>query len=216
MSTLMRAPRECGSWFWDLDEVVGPGLEPALATAAQMAEILSKHGLLTPHKLTCDWYVLDVGSIGITTTLMLANPASGPGPSLPERIRQSRPQGFPAAEVADIHMVGSGTWIDAHGNQHIEPQLVDLSVSLTPIGLSAELSVFHDIWGWFDFAGRPHPEVHEQNAPRLAAALTDLNSMLGVNAEPGEATYFGISGDLGVETPDALEDGSGPDVTDRL
>ncbi|MEU9099793.1 hypothetical protein [Streptomyces sp. NPDC048361] len=78
------------------------------------------------------------------------------------------------------------------------------------------MTVFHDIWGWFDFAGRPHPGVQERNAPRLAAALTDLNPMLGVNAEPGEATYFGISGDLGVETPDALEDGSGPDVTDRL
>jgi hypothetical protein len=24
MSTLMRTPRECGSWFWDLDEVAPP------------------------------------------------------------------------------------------------------------------------------------------------------------------------------------------------
>ncbi|MGW8327937.1 hypothetical protein ACWGLE_08570 [Streptomyces sp. NPDC055897] len=214
MSTLMRAPRECGSWFWDLDEAAAPGLESALATAAQMAEILSKHGLLTPHKLTYDWYVLDVGSIGITTTLALTN--SMTDPSLSERIRQSRPQGFAAAEVDDIHIVGSGTWIDAHGDRHTEPRLVDLSVSPAPIGLSAELSVFHDIWGRYDFAGRPHPEVREQNAPRLAAALTDLNSMLGVNAEPGEATYFGAAGSLGIETPDALEDGSGPNVTDRL
>ncbi|MFE3182746.1 hypothetical protein ACFXKR_18020 [Streptomyces violascens] len=40
-------------------------------------------------------------------------------------------------------------------------------------------------------------------------------STLGVNAEPGEATYFGIAGSLGIETPEELEDGSGPNDTDR-
>jgi hypothetical protein len=28
----MRALKESGSWFWDLDDVSEPGLEPALAT----------------------------------------------------------------------------------------------------------------------------------------------------------------------------------------
>ncbi|WP_199791392.1 hypothetical protein [Streptomyces sp. 142MFCol3.1] len=214
MSTLMRAPRECGSWFWDLDEVAAPGLESALAMAARMADVLGKHELLTPHRLEYDWYVLDSGGIDITTSLALTVPLGDP--RLPERVLRSRPSGFPDAEVDDIHVVGTGTWIDSQGKTHREPRLVDLSVSPAPVGLSAELAVHHDVWGWFDFAGRPHPDVHQHNAPRLAAALQDLNSSLGVKGEPGEVTYFGFATELGIGTPDALDDGSGPDVTDRL
>lgn len=214
MSTLMRAPRECGSWFWDLDEVAGPGLESALLVASRMAEILGHHQLLAPHKIEYDWYVLDSGGIGIKTSLALTIPLADP--LLPERVLNSRPSGFPNAEVDDIHVVGVGTWINSSGELRREPRLVDLSVSPAPVGLSAELAVHHDIWGWFDFAGRPHPDVHQLNAPRLAAALQDLNSMLGIKGEPGEVTYFGFATELGIGTPDALDDGSGPDVTDKL
>lgn len=35
----MRAPRECGSWFSDHDEVVEPGLELALRTAAGLSTV---------------------------------------------------------------------------------------------------------------------------------------------------------------------------------
>ncbi|WDV51304.1 hypothetical protein PV963_13420 [Streptomyces coeruleorubidus] len=214
MSTLMRAPRECGSWFWDLDEVAAPGLASALVVASKMTELLRRHELLTPHRLEYDWYVLDSGGVGITTSLALTVPLEDP--RLPERVLSSRPAGYPDAEVDDVHVVGAGAWIDAEGKPHLEPRLVDLSVSPAPVGLSAEISVHHDIWGWFDFSGRPHPDVHQHNAPRLAAALQEINSMLGVKGEPGEVTYFGFATELGIGTPDALDDGSGPDVTDKL
>lgn len=35
MAMLMRAPGECGLWFWDLNDVVEPGLASALSTAAR-------------------------------------------------------------------------------------------------------------------------------------------------------------------------------------
>ncbi|MCA6095305.1 hypothetical protein LE181_24460 [Streptomyces sp. SCA3-4] len=214
MSTLMRAPRECGSWFWDLDEVAEPGLESALAVAARMAAVLNRHGLLTPHRLEYDWYVLDVGGVGIRSNIALTVPLDDP--SLPDRVLKSRPSGFPEADVDDIHILGAGTWIDAEGNAHREPGLVDLSVSPAPIGLSAELAVHHDVWAWFDFSGTPHPDVYGRNAPRLTAALQEISSMLGVTPEPGEATYFGYASGLGIGTPEANPDGSGPDVTDSL
>ncbi|MEU5048291.1 hypothetical protein [Streptomyces sp. NPDC021096] len=214
MSTLMRAPRECGSWFWDLEEVAEPGLESALATAARMTDVLARHGLLTPHRLEYDWYVLDHGGIDIRTNIALTVPLGDP--RLPERVLASRPAGFPNAEVYDVNIVGTGTWVDATGKSRREPRLVDLSLSPVPVGLSAELSVHHDIWGELDFAGKPHPDVHRQNAPRLTAALQELNSMLGVTAQPGEATYFGFATQLGIGTPETLDDGTGPDVTDKL
>lgn len=214
MSTLMRAPRECGSWFWDLEETGPPGLEPALSTAARMTEILERHDLLTPHKIEYDWYVLDSGGIGIRSQLALTVPLGDS--RLPDRVRSSRPSGHPNAEVDDIHVLGSGIWLDADGERRREPGLIDLSVSPASVGLSATLSVHHDIWGWFDFSGRPHPEVYQHNAPRLSAALQELNSALGVQGEPGEVTYFGFATEYGIGTPDALADGIGPNVTDRL
>ncbi|MDX3580233.1 hypothetical protein [Streptomyces europaeiscabiei] len=214
MSTLMRAPRECGSWFWDLDEVAAPGLESALTTAGRMSEVLVRLELLTPAKLEYGWYVLDLGSTGITSSLELTTPLGDP--SLAGRLLGSRPTAFPTAEIDDLHVIGTGTWIDEAGKARQEPRLIDLSVSPGPTGLSAELSVHHDIWGWYDFSGRPHPDVHRHNAPRLASALKELSSLLGVSPEPGEPTYFGSATPEGLATPEAYEDGMGPDLTSRL
>ncbi|MFC7828543.1 hypothetical protein [Streptomyces sp. NPDC057375] len=214
MSTLMRSPRECGSWFWDLEEVAVPGLESALTAAAKMSEVLQRRDLLTPQRIEYGWYVLDVGDIGVTTGLALTVPLEDD--CLPGRVVSSRPSGFPSAEVDDIHVAGPGNWIDAAGAAHSEPRLIELSVSPAPVGLSAEISVHHDIWAWYDFTGTPHPDVYQRNAPRLAAALEELNSVLGVRGEPGEATYFGSATNLGIATPDALADGGGPSVMDWL
>ncbi|WP_254709411.1 hypothetical protein [Streptomyces lunaelactis] len=107
------------------------------------------------------------------------------------------------------------TRLDAEGKHHREHRLVELTVSPDSIGLSAEAAVFHDIWGEFDFRGYPHPDVRKRNAPRLAAALQALDSLLGVAAESGEATYFGRAEGYGIQVPDVL-DGRGPDLTDLL
>ncbi|WSQ09217.1 hypothetical protein OG604_16365 [Streptomyces sp. NBC_01231] len=126
-----------------------------------------------------------------------------------------RPVGFPEAEFSGFLIAGPGMWLDEHGSQHLESRLVELTVSSEPVGLSADVSVHHDIWGPFDFHGAPHPEVHRQNAPRLAAALIELEELLGVAAEPGESTYFGRAVGFGVMEPEAV-DGRGPDLTDQL
>ncbi|MER5216880.1 hypothetical protein ABT063_41730 [Streptomyces sp. NPDC002838] len=214
MSTLKRAPRPCGSWFWDLEELAPPGLESALTTASRMADVVRKHDLLLPQQLEYRWYVSGSGGINIMTQLALTVPLGDA--SLPDRVRASQPVGFPDAEVDDLYVIGPGQWLDADGESHREPRLVELSVSPAPVGLSAELAVYHDVWAWFDFSGHPHPDVHRRNAPRLAAVLQDLNELLGVGGEPGEPTIFGAATEQGLATPEPYDDGLGPDVTGSL
>ncbi|GCB49402.1 hypothetical protein SNL152K_6737 [Streptomyces sp. NL15-2K] len=57
--------------------------------------------------------------------------------------------------------------------------------------------------------------MHGQNAPRLAAALNELEELLGAAAEPGEPTYFGRAVGYGVMEPEVV-DGRGPDLTDQF
>lgn len=215
MSTLLRSPKERGSWYWDLDDFAAPGLESSLSIAARMCNVLTRHELLTPVELEYKWFVLGSGTTGIKTTLELAKSPLGDA-NLPERVRGSRPAAHPAADIARVKVFGAGTWIDDGGQPKTEYRLVDLSLSTAPVGLSAELSVHHDIWGLYDFAGHPHPKICQNNAPRLTAALRDLTTLLGMPPEPGERTYFGASTVDGVANPDPDENGLGPDLTGRL
>ncbi|MFG2813922.1 hypothetical protein [Streptomyces sp. NPDC048410] len=214
MPALSRAPRARGSWFWDLDDEA-PGLDSALSLAGRISDVLTRHGLLVPMALGYGWTVEGTGNVGISVTLDLtACPLAEP--DLPERVRGSRPTAHPSAEVIDFDVLGTGVWRDAEGRQRTEYRLVDLSLSAAPTGLTAELSVHHDIWGGFDFAGRPHPAVRTHNAPRLTAALRELTSLLGTPPEPGERTYFGAATVDGLAEPEADETGRGPDLTGRL
>ncbi|MFD0376231.1 hypothetical protein [Streptomyces sp. NPDC127112] len=214
MSLLMRAPKESGSWFWDLDDVSEPGLEPALATAARMSAVLSAHGLLDPLALEWSWFEVGKGGLGIDSGLSLVS-RSLADEKLADEIRGCRPVGHPGAEMTGFVVVGSGVWFDAEGAARREERLVELRVSPDSIGPSAEVSVHHDVWATCDFRGNPHPAVHGRNAPRLAAALRELDELLGVAAEPGEPTYFGMAKAYGLEDAE-LVDGRGPDLTDLM
>ncbi|MZE80496.1 hypothetical protein GTY57_27100 [Streptomyces sp. SID5475] len=210
----MRAPRACGSWHWELDDVAPSGLESALTVAARMTEVLNGLGLLSPAMLEYGWFARGSGSVGIISRLILSSPIDDP--SVPGRVLGSQPSAFPDAQVKRFEVIGSGTWFDAAGKSRREHQLVELSFRLYRAGMSAKITVHHDVWKWFDFTGRPHPEVYNRNAPRLAEALRELNSVLGVELEPGEPTYYGTPMESGIVTPDPDENGMGLDVTDLM
>ncbi|MEU0688215.1 hypothetical protein [Streptomyces uncialis] len=214
MSLLMRAPEEVASWEWDLKRVLPSGLQPALETGVRMAAVLTEHGLLAPSALEWDWFVVGKGGIGVWTRLALPSGTLDTS-DLAQRVLQCRPAGFDTAEPADILVAGYGEWFDADGQSHQERGLVELTVTPDELGPFAQLSVYHDIWSGYDFRGHPHPELHQRNAPRLAAALRALDDMLGVACEPGELTYFGQAEGHGVAAPELI-DGIGPDLTDRL
>lgn len=213
MSLLMRAPKECASWTWDLEDVAPAGLESALSVAARVSAVLRRHDLLVPDSLEWDWFVYGTGGTGTSTRLALLGPIDDEEVRL--RMERSRPVGIPDAQVGGILVSGSGTWIDAWGREHREHRLVELTVAPDAPGVWVELAVFHDVWGQFDFRGVPHPDVEKRNAPRLTAALQAVERELGVTAEPGEPTYFGRADGHGVAVPDVI-DGRGPDLTDLL
>lgn len=214
MSILMRAPKECGSWYWDLEEVVPAGLESALLVAARVAEVLKRFDLLDPVRIEFGWYVLGSGPTGVRSTLFTSLPLHDP--ALPEKVLGSQPAAFPDSEVGDLNIGGSGTWFDTAGKGRREPGLIEFSVSTDPYGPTVTLEVHHDIWSPLDFSGRPHPDVHERNAPRLSAALREITAVLGVSAETGDPTYFGHAVEFGIYTSEAQENGLGIDLTDRL
>ncbi|WP_234440781.1 hypothetical protein [Streptomyces rimosus] len=135
---------------------------------------------------------------------------------MPDKVLGTQPTSLPESKIRSVQFLGPGTWFDAEGKARREPQLVDLSVTTGSYGPTATLSVHHDIWGLFDFRGRPHHDVQTKNAPRLADALRELNTELGVTPEIGEPTYFGVATAFGIATPDADEDGFGPNLTDKL
>ncbi|WP_257003959.1 hypothetical protein [Streptomyces sp. SA15] len=213
MSILMRAPQECASWEWELDSFAPPGIDSALMVATRMSGLLREHRLLEPSGIEWKWLVFGRGSIGVTTKLALRGTPEAV--ELAQKIQECRPAGFPNAEPGVLTVVGRGKWFDAEGKERVEPDLVSLTVDPDERHLAAEVAVFHDIWGYCDFSGTPHPEVQKRNAPRLAAALQALESLLGTAAQPGDPTYFGRAEGYGVETPDLI-DGRGPDLTDML
>ncbi|MFH8338733.1 hypothetical protein [Streptomyces sp. AM6-12] len=212
MSMLVRAPRACASWFWDLEDYASPGLQSALNAAARMSAVLRKYDLLRPSALEWHWVVPGKGSIAKTR---LPLPRSLDDEQLAVKVEELRPVAFPQAEVSGFLVTGPGVWLDKGSVQRQEYGLVELTISAEPLGLSADVAVHHDIWGPFDFRGTPHPEVCQQNAPRLAAALKDLDGLLGVSAEPGQPTCFGRAEGYGVGEPE-VTDGRGPNLTDLL
>ena len=153
------------------------------------------------------------GSVGVTTSLALRGRLDET--ELARKVQECRPTGYPDADVGPLTVSGTGTWLDAEGKERREPDLVTLTVSPDERHLVAEIAVFHDIWGYCDFRGIPHPDIQKRNAPRLAAALQELESLLGTAAQPGDPTYFGRAEGHGIETPDLI-DGRGPDLTDML
>ncbi|MET9570644.1 hypothetical protein ACFYNW_27010 [Streptomyces virginiae] len=211
---LMRAPKESGSWTWILDCAVGTGLEFALTTAARMSAVLAKHDLLEPYSLEWDWVRTGMGTLSVSSRRNIGA-RSLDDPTLPDRLRACRPITHPQAEVDSITVLGTGAWFDADGERHREDRLVELFLAPDETDVWVELSVHHDVWAQCDFRGRPQPRIHAHNAPRLAAALREIEQVLGVAAEPGEPTYYGCAEGYGLKAPDII-DGLGPDVSAAL
>lgn len=216
MSTLLRAPSEVGSWLWYVETSRNAEISDSLVIIAKVASVLKKHELLNINLVEVCWSEYGKGKIGIRTRVSANVPFDSS--AYENFVQQSRPSGFPSAYAAHIDAVGAGTWIDSNGRRRREVQLVNLMVSPDPDEIQVEISVHHDIWSRYDFSGYPHPDVHGQNAPRLAAALEEVEKTLQVETENGEGTYFGVSEGFWIKPPDPedLVDGLAMNATDRL
>ena len=209
----LRAPRDIAGWVWWPDPDLR-GLADQYALAARICAITDRLGLMRPTLVTSDWVVDDrvVPRAGSS----IQGDGALDSPEFAAALAGSRPKALPEEAVpGKAEITGPGRWIDAGGETRVEDGLLRLSVDLTGPLTSVGLEVFHDIWMPCDFAGRPHPEVHRYNAPRLARALADISALTGSEAEPDEPTYFGHAVADGVENS-VDDDGEPLDVTDLL
>lgn len=215
MSLLMRSPKATATWTWVVEHDEGTeGLEVGCTTAISAAEVLQNRDLLYLDSVDVDWFQYGVGHTGYRSRILYCRDLTAA--ALADRVRDSRPTGRSEAYPESLALLGPGNWVTPVGRKRGEPELVSVSVDVATEDTMVELSVYHDIWAENNFFGHPHPEIHNGNAPRLAQALRDLGTLLGVEAEVGEPTYFGTALDYGVEAPRGGSAGGGLDVTDRL
>ncbi len=216
MSELLRAPEAVGSWEWFVDTGENADVFHCLSTLAVVAGILDRRGLLKVEAVEVCWEHPQSRRPDVHRTV----PVSGAidTPEYAQRLLASRPRDAPDTQVKLLRTHGEGTWMDAQGNVHTEADLVLLETMPLFEDVSVEAAVHHDVWAHHAFSGVPHPEVHAANAPRLAAALKEVESTLHAATNPGESTYFGAVDGYGIRAPEPYEivDGLAPDLTDRL
>jgi hypothetical protein len=80
-----------------------------------------------------------------------------------------------------------------------EPGLFRLGSSALLGYVGVDLATRTDFWLPYDLKGRPQPEVHAANAPRLSAALRDLSEALDSDTDPDDPTYFAAPNETGAE-----------------
>ncbi len=214
MSLLMRSPKATATWTWVVEHDEGSdGLEVGCTTAVSVAKALRGCDLLYLDCVDVDWFQYGAGHTGYRSRILHCSDVTAG--ALADKVREARPMGRPEAYPESLLLIGPGNWITPEGRKRGEPELLGVSIDVATEDTMVELSVYHDIWAENDFFGRPHPEVHDRNAPRLRKVLTDLEALLG-ETEIGEPTYFGTAIDDGVAAPRGGSVGGGLDVTDRL
>ncbi|WP_083932613.1 hypothetical protein [Nocardiopsis halophila] len=218
MGGLLRAPEPAGSWEWFFDTgKVEAGFADSLSVLEVVARVLHRHGLLTVDAVEICWeYPRGRRRPRDWRTVPVCGAVDSP--ECAESLLATRPQDVSDAEMLLLRVHGNGTWIDAQGNAHTEADLVIAETMLLDEDVAVDVSVHHDVWAPHAFNGAPHPEVHAANAPRLAAALKEIESTLQTPINPGEVTYFGAVEGYGIFEPEPgdLDNGWDIDRTDRI
>ena len=215
MSLLMRSPKATATWTWVVEHDEGSNaLEVGCTTAMSIAQVLQDSDLLYLDSVDVDWFQFGTGHTGYRSRILHCRELTPT--ALADRVRGSQPVSRPESYPETLLLLGPGNWITPDGSRRGEPELVSVSVDVATEDTMVELSVHHDIWAENDFFGRPPPEVHDGNAPRLTRALRALEAKLGSEAEKGEPTYFGTAFHYGVAAPRGGSKITGLDVTERL
>lgn len=209
MTLLPSAHSVVASWEWTQETPGGRDLLLGASIASKAAQVLSARKLLSVKRVEISWNHKGKGHIGIGSIISISPSGKIDADALLARIADSQPKSYPNSRAYRIYMKGPGSWINAQGEEKTEPRLVDFAVDVHAFGVSGVLSVIHDIWSWYDFSGNPHPLVYQNNAPRLTAAIREIEDSIGVITEPGEATFYAEPEQYGIKYYPPDEEGKG-------
>ena len=212
MTLLPSARSVVASWEWLRETPNGRDLLLGASVAAKASQILGEHKLLDLKRVEIFWDHQGKGPIGVGSIITMPSGKKLVADDLMTQIAACQPKAYPDSRAYRIYMTGPGAWIDAQGKERWEPRIVDFMVDVQIFGVAGILSVIHDIWSWYDFSGNPQPLVYENNAPRLAAAIREIEDSLGVEAEPGESTFYAEPERYGIKYYPPDEEGKGFDA----
>ncbi|WP_147453939.1 hypothetical protein [Nocardiopsis sp. Huas11] len=200
------------SWEWLQETPNGRDLLLGASVAAKASQILGDHNLLNVKRVEVSWDHQGKGPIGVGSIIYMPPDKKLAADDLMAQIAACQPKAYPDSRAFRLYMTGPGAWIDVQGKEKWEPRLVEFMVDVQIFGVSGVLSVIHDMWSWYDFSRDPHPSVYENNAPRLAAAIREMEESLGVESEPGEATFYAEPERYGTKYYPPDEEGKGFDA----
>ncbi|WP_406505352.1 hypothetical protein [Streptomyces sp. NBC_00212] len=168
-------------------------------------------GLAVDHDALCDISVRD-GISGTTTVIRraLRVPATADLPADTELAHVLRLVDPEVASLVSVDLSIPGVVL-REGVPHRVERLFMVTVDAWASGAeTATLRTFGDAWMSHDLRGYRQPGVQEENAPRLASALTGITRLLDADVVPGDTTSFGVPSEEGF---DALPD-EDPDLLD--
>ncbi|MFF4182944.1 hypothetical protein ACFYZ9_07130 [Streptomyces sp. NPDC001691] len=182
-------------------------------------------GIAVDHDALFDISVRD-GVSGTTTVIRrgLRVPATADLPADSELSNVLRLVDPDEAAVVSVDLSIPGVVLH-EGVPHRVERLFMVSVDAWASGAgTVTLHTFGDAWMSHDLRGYRQPGVQEENAPRLASALTGITRLLDAEVVPGDTTSFGVPSedgfdDLPDEDPDLLDSWymfEVPRRTDRL
>ncbi|EDY52949.1 hypothetical protein [Streptomyces clavuligerus] len=187
----MIASTPLGRWCWGEFDAPGGDLERCLRALAAAHAVLVRHGLSAgdqtvhvtvaergnPRRLLYD------GTLRLGAAVGLEG-ARAPAAAVAAALRP----GTAGSASATVHC--TGTVAGLRTGDSVVPGLFLLSASAFADFTTVDLETSSDVWMDHDLRGKPQPEVHAANAPRLAGILTGIETALGWETDPDDPTHF--------------------------
>lgn len=196
----MRTTSTVARWTWGREHEGSSGVQACLHELFTAYAVLSKHRLMvgTPRVSVSVHEAGKKNSYLFQETFELhaALPSSNAAKELAERITARMRSGEIGSVYADARSAGE---VVIGGDAHEEADLFRLGASTLLDYVGVELVTKSDAWLPYDLKGRPQPELHALNGPRLSSALRDLSEALDSETDPDDPTYFAKPNETGAE-----------------
>ncbi|MFF8013735.1 hypothetical protein [Streptomyces sp. NPDC007929] len=192
-----------GDWTWEVTPETGV-LRPVRAaeTALSVWHVLAGYELATP----VGRIVVSVRSLKDTRDvrvhfdgLNLEPEPLSPGTALSRAMAEA--DSVQGDSVVGVRIECPGYWLEA-GTKLRAEKIFTIEVDIWKGSLLVvTLETYSDAWLTVDTRDREQPSVHAENAPRLAAALDGISSLLGTAPTPGDPNRHATPTETGFEDP---------------